>query len=412
MHKLVACGLSHKTAPLHLREKMTPAIGGHEALLVDLIAETPTKEAAILSTCHRTELYCCTDEPDVLLPWLAQRQQLPITQLQPYTYTYHNQKALYHTMRVACGLDSMMLGEPQILGQMKQAYHAACSAKTIQGELRDLFRQVFATSKRIRTHTTIGVNPISIAFAAAGLIKQSFTDLSQSNILLIGSGDTIKLVAKYLQQANAKKFAIASRTEANSHQLAKQLKGQYLAVNDIPAYLPNADLVISATACPLPFINKAMVEQALSTRQQPMVFVDLAVPRDIEPTVGSLADVRLYNIDDLQDLVLAGMNERLDAAKQAEQIINQEVANYLSQQRTAQANDIIRQYRDNMAKLADQEVQRALQSIGQGITSEQAMNELGRRLVNKLAHQPTMSLRKAADAGNNDLLDLAHHLFS
>lgn len=408
----VACGLNHKTAPLEVREKVAmPA--SHQDSWLQRIAELPAvDEAAILSTCNRTEIYCVTDDPDSLVPWLATENQLNPEQLSPYFYIHHGHNGIRHTLRVASGLDSMMLGEPQILGQMKQAYQQACQAGTVKTNLRSVFEYVFSASKRIRTSSGIGSNPVSIAYAAVQLISQMFTDFSSLNVFLIGSGETATLVAKYLRKEGVRQFLVASRTRENAAKLAETFDGEAIAIGDIPQYLPQADIVISATACPLPFISKGLVETALEKRaQSPMFFLDLAVPRDIEADVGELEAVRLYNIDDLQFMIDKGMNERRSAARQAEQLIESELDNYIRWHRSLRAKDVICDYRNQMQLVAQRELQRAMSKLSSGSCQQSVLSEFCDRLVNKLVHQPTAGLKQAAWDNREDLLDLVHYLF-
>ncbi|RAP34725.1 glutamyl-tRNA reductase [Legionella quinlivanii] len=408
----VACGLNHKTAPLDIREKIAVSPAFQDSILHRLMYLPAVNEAAILSTCNRTEIYCETEEPDLLVPWIAREHHLHAEELQPYFYLHHGEEGVRHTLRVASGLDSMMLGEPQILGQMKQAYHHACQAGTIKSNLRSIFEYVFSASKRIRSRSGIGSNPVSIAYAAVLLIGQQFKNFSDLRVFLIGSGETSSLVAKYLYKEGVRQFLVASRTQENARQLAATFAGEALTIGDIPQYLAQADIVISATACPLPFINKSLVEHALAQRNQaPMFFLDLAVPRDIEADVGELANTELYNIDDLQLMIEHGMNERRTAALQAEQLIDCELDNYIRWHRSLRAKDIICGYRNHMESLAQQELERAIHHLSTGQNQQEVLETFCNRMLNKLIHQPTIGLRQAAWDNRQDLLDLAQYLF-
>lgn len=410
----VACGLNHKTAPLEVREKVATSADLQDTMLSSLVRLPMVHEAAILSTCNRTEIYCDTDEPSHLIPWLASQHALIPQTIEPFFYSYHGHHAVRHTLRVASGLDSMMLGEPQILGQMKQAYQKACLAGTVKKNLRDIFPYVFGASKRIRTRSGIGNNPVSIAFASIQLITQLFSDVSSLNIFIIGSGETASLVAKYLHKEGAKQFMVASRTKENAETLASRFAAHALTISDIPQHLSKADVVVSATACPLPFITKSLVEHALAQRAtpKPMFFLDLAVPRDIEDNIKELNPVHLYNIDDLQKMAKNGMEERRNAAKQAEQLIECELDKYIRWHRSQRANDVICDYRYEMQKIAANELQRALKKMSSGVCPEMILNEFSNRLVNKITHRPTVGLRQAASDGRHDLLDLAQYLFN
>lgn len=409
----VACGLNHKTAPLSVRETIALPVAMQNELLQDLVSLPAVNEAAILSTCNRTEIYCDTEDPNALIPWLTRSNPLDTEQLSPYFYLHHGHHGVRHTLRVASGLDSMMLGEPQILGQMKQAYQQACQAGTVKSGLRSVFEYIFSASKRIRSRSGIGANPVSIAYAAVQLIGQLFNDYAPLNVLLIGSGETTTLVAKYLYKQGVRNFRVASRTRENAEKLAQEFLGEALTIGDIPQYLPQADVVITATACPLPFINKSLVEHALSKRSNAgMFFLDLAVPRDIEPDVGNLDSVHLYNIDDLQTMIDKGMSERRNAARQAEELIDCELENYIRWHRSLRANRVICDYRDHMQTLAAQELQRARSKLSSGMPQDDVLNEFCSRLVNKLMHNPTAGLKQAAWDGKEELLDLSHYLYN
>lgn len=409
----VACGLNHKTAPLIVREKIALPLAMQNTLLNNLVDLPTVNEAAILSTCNRTEIYCDTVDPESIAPWLASQHRLAPELLSPYLYMHHGHHGIRHTLRVASGLDSMMLGEPQILGQMKQAYQYACELGTVKTNLRHVFQYIFSASKRIRSRSGIGTNPVSVAYAAVQLIGQLFTNFESLGVFIIGSGETATLVAKYLHKQGVRRFHIASRTSENARQLAAAFEGEALTIGDIPQYLSQADVIISATACPLPFINKSLVEHALSKRgNAPMFFLDLAVPRDIEPDVADLDPVHLYNIDDLQSMIEKGMDGRRSAALQAEQLIEGELDNYIRWHRSLRAKDIICDYRSQMQNLAQQELQRAQEKLSAGYCQDSVLREFCERLVNKLTHYPTVGLRKTAWDGREELLDLAHYLFN
>ena len=407
----VACGLNHKTAPLDVREKVALSVERQDTLLRSLAGLPAINEAAILSTCNRTEIYCETDDPQCLAPWLASEHQLSPELITPYFYMHSEHQGVRHALRVASGLDSMMLGEPQILGQMKQAYQQARQVGTIKNNLQYIFPYVFSATKRIRNQSGIGKNPISIAYAAVQLISQIFTDCKPLNVFIIGSGETASLVAKYLQKEGVQRFIIASRTSKHAQQLATTLAGETVSIGDIPIHLSQADVVISATSCPLPFINKGLVEYALNQRDHaPMFFLDLAVPRDIEANVSELEGVHLYNIDDLQSVTGKGMHKRQIAALEAEQLIEVELDNYIRWHRSLKAKGIIKDYRSQMHNIAQLELQRAMQKLSAGNCQYSVLTEFSERLVNKLTHSPTVGLRNAAWDNREELLDLAQYL--
>jgi len=409
----VASGLNYKTAPLALREKMALLSTPDNGPLDRLLCLPFVHEAVILSTCNRTEIYCKTDNPVLLIPWLAEEINLPFASLMPYMYLYEGYDALQHLLRVASGLDSMMLGEPQILGQLKQAFRQADDKQHIKSQLHQIFPFIFNASKRIRTKSGIGNNPISIASAAARLIGQCFPRYEPLEIFIIGSGETAALVAKYLYQYGVRKFTIASRTRENADKLALKWHAESLAITDIPSQLPKADVVISATACPLPFIDKPMVEQALKAKpEKTMFFLDLAVPRDITADVAELNNVHLYNIDDLHITIENGLNERRSAALRAEALIEPELEHYLRAHRTRRAQNAICDYRNKMKQLAEQELQRASQKITTGQCEHAVLREFSERLTNKLTHETTVGLRQAAADDHPELLTLASYLLN
>lgn len=409
----VACGLNHKTAPLNVREKIAIPESRHGALLHELVGLPAVNEAVILSTCNRTEIYCDTDKPEHIVTWLAEANGLEPGALASCFYSHHDHEGIRHALRVASGMDSMMLGEPQILGQMKQAWQQACQAGTTGNMMRQVFPWLFGASKRIRTRSGIGNNPVSVAYAAVQLVARLLTDFSLLNVFVIGSGETSALVTKYLQQQGVRKFMIASRTRENALMLAETCVGEALTIADIPYRLQEADVVISATACPLPFISKNLVRHAMEQRHHaPMVFLDLAVPRDIEPDVAELEHVHLYNLDDLQKMTEQGMNDRLEAARHAEQLIDAELDNYSRWHRSLQAKDVICNYRNQMQDLARQELERAMQKLSAGQCQYSVLNEFSERLIKKLTHMPTVGLRKAARDNRGEIMDLVSYLLN
>ncbi len=407
----VATGLNHKTAPLLVREDMARI--ADDTLLNHLLKLPYVHEALTLSTCNRTEIYCELDEPQKLIPELASLYGLPLDSLTPYLYQHQEERAIQHLLRVASGLDSMMLGEPQILGQLKQAFRRAEALTGLGPEFRHLFPFIFSASKRIRNQSGIGSNPISVASAAVRLIGQCFSDYAPLEIFIIGSGETAALVAKYLYQQGARHFTIASRTREHADRLALQWDATALSITDIPSYLPRADVIISATACPLPFIDKPMVEQAIrhcKTPEKTRFFLDLAVPRDITPDVGELPTVRLYNIDDLHQIIEQGLDERRLAANKAEALIEPTLLAYQCEHRVRHAQLAITTYREHVQNLAEKELKRATNKIAAGHEQDAVLREFSTRLLNKASHIPTVGLRQAAIDNRPELLDLVHYL--
>ena len=298
-----------------------------------LLTQESVLESVIVSTCNRTEIYLHLDTLDcqAIIDWFCVFHQIEKSALTSSLYCYQNEQAIQHLFRVSCGLDSLVLGEPQILGQIKQAFATAGQAKSVNKLLNRWFQHAFTVAKQVRTETQIGANAISVAFAAVCLAKQIFSDLSQSRVLLIGAGETIELVGKYLVEHDVPNITIANRTLARATDLVEQFNAQAITLGEIPNHLSDADIIISSTASPLPIIGKGMVESALKTRRhQPMLFIDIAVPRDIEAQVEELRDAYLYSVDDLHGIIEENKQARQEAAIEAEEIIASCVLDFMS----------------------------------------------------------------------------------
>jgi glutamyl-tRNA reductase len=412
---LLAFGINHKTAPVDIRERVAFAAENMTDALRGLTAQAPIKEAAILSTCNRTELYCGMDFLDErsVLDWFRRYHHLDPDKVQPYIYAHPDQLAVRHMLRVASGLDSMVLGEPQILGQMKEAYSAATEAGTVGKLLSKLFQHTFCVAKQVRTDTAIGSSPVSVAFAAVSLARQIFGDLNGLTALLIGAGETIELAARHLHENNVGRMIIANRTLARAQTLAAEFDAYAISLGDIPAHLAEADVIISSTASQLPILGKGSVERALKLRKhKPMFMVDIAVPRDIEPEVDELDDVYLYSVDDLKDIIEENMASRREAARQAEEIIDTQVSHFMSWLQSLDAVDTLRAYRESAEQQRDEMLQKAQARLARGDDPEQVMQELANQLTNKLIHQPCVQMRQASINGRQELLDAARELFS
>lgn len=414
MH-LVTYGINHNTAPVHIRERFAFDANELPAALTALNQKESVVEVVILSTCNRTEIYCCVDDDsdNEILAWLHQfhRQQEGV--ITPYLYQYQNGDAIRHLFRVACGLDSMVLGEPQILGQLKDAYSQSLNAATLGKSLGRLFQHAFAVAKQVRTDTAIGNSPVSVAFAAVSLAKQIFSSLGESTALLIGAGDTIELAARHLFDNGIKRLIIANRTVERAHNLATQVDGYAISLSEMPAHLAEADIVISSTASQLPILGKGAVERALKIRKRkPIFMVDIAVPRDIEAEVGQLEDIYLYCVDDLHDIIEENLQSRRDAAMQAEEIIDTQVDHFMAWLRTQDAVPIIRAIRHDAEKISKRSLEKALRQLEQGIEPELALTELARTLTNKLLHEPSRQLRQSGFDEDGQLLESARRLFN
>jgi len=412
---LLAFGINHKTAPVNIREKVSFVPDKLEAALKTLRSCSEVTEAAIVSTCNRTELYCDLRDTNTqtVLDWFSKHHQISSEEIEPYIYTHLDNEAVQHLLRVASGLDSLVLGEPQILGQIKDAYHTANHAGTMGQILNRLFQHTFSVAKQVRTDTAIGSSPVSVAFAAVSLAKQLFADIGQQNALLIGAGETIELVARHLNDQGIKHLTVANRTVERAQLLASQFESaDAIALSDIPERLIKADIIISSTASQLPILGKGAVERALKARKhRPMFMVDIAVPRDIEPEVSALSDVYLYTVDDLHEVIEEGQRSREEAAKQAEEIIVNEIEHFMGWLRSLEAVDVIRAYRQQAIVLRDNSLEQAQKQLAAGKEVDEVLNELARSLTNKLVHSPTVNMNRAAFDGREDILDAARELF-
>ena len=407
---ILALGINHDSAPVEVRERVAFAPEVMPGALADARHALECPELAILSTCNRTEIYGEV-APEKLLAWLANYHQVPLGQLTSCSYSYTGEAAVRHMMRVACGLDSLVLGEPQILGQIKSAYAVARESGSVGSVLHSVFQQVFAVAKQVRTETAIGENPVSVAYAAVSLASRIFTDLGQQTALLIGAGETIELVARHLLEQGIKQLIVANRTLNRAQQLAENLGAEAILLADIPEHLPRADIVISSTASQLPILGKGAVETALKKRRHsPMFMVDIAVPRDIESQVGKLDDVYLYTVDDLRGVIDEGRRSREKAAEAAHQIVEAAAAEFMRQRRSLGAVDTIRSYRQRAQEIGNAELERVLQQLEKGGDPRRLMEQLTRSLTNKLIHAPTVSLKRATAEGDLERLQMAREI--
>ncbi len=410
----LAVGINYNTAPVSVRERLSFPTDILESSLKGLLRVKDIEEAAILSTCNRTELYCSSTlhNEQTLINWVAETKQISIEDFAPYLYFHTDRSVCRHIFRVACGLDSMVLGEPQILGQMKTAYQAAFDAGALGKNLGKLFQHTFTAAKKVRTDTAIGSSPVSVAFAAVQLAQQIFDKLSEQTALLIGAGETIELAARHLSQQGINRIIIANRTYDKAHAMAAQFNGYAISLSELPNHLEEADIVISSTASQLPILGKGSVESALKKRKhKPMFMVDLAVPRDIEAEVDQLRDVYLYTVDDLQNTIDQNMNSRRLAAAQAEEIIDTQVDYFLAWLRVQGAQSTILDYRTQAELARDDALLKALASLKNGIPPEDVINRLAYSLTNKLIHTPSTQIRAAAENERHDLINAAREIF-
>jgi glutamyl-tRNA reductase len=411
---LIALGINHRTAALATRERVAFAPESMMTSLQEGLTRIGGEDFAILSTCNRTELYGSgdLDVTKAMLAWLASERGLDETELEASCYVHQGDAAVQHMMKVACGLDSMVLGEPQILGQMKSAFAVAQTAGTVSGSLQQVFQQVFATAKRVRTETAIGENPVSVAYAAVSLAQQIFSRMQDVHALLIGAGETVELLARHLREQGVGQITVANRTLSRAQEMAETFSADAILLSDIHDRLYKADVVISSTASQLPVLGKGAVESALKQRKhKPMFMVDIAVPRDIEPEVGQLDDVYLYTVDDLKSVIEVNLRQREDAADQAEVIIEEGVANWQKQLRGQGVASTIRAFRESLGALRDAELNKALVALNQGQASEQVLRQLAHGLTNKILHTPTTQLKKASELDNQAHIRWTQELF-
>ena len=411
---LLALGLNHATAPVGLREQVAfdPQAGGEAARA--LSGRPGVREAAVLSTCNRTELYCNVDsggEAEVAA-WLATHHGLAESALRDYLYQHADEAAVRHLFRVATGLDSLVLGEPQILGQVKQAWQSARGLGSVGSGLDRLFQHAFAVAKRVRTDTQIGAHPVSVAFAAVRLAQQVFTELDRATVLLVGAGDTIELAARHLAEQHTQRLLFANRTLAHAQELASRFGGFALPLAELPRHLPEADIVFSATASREPVIATSAVREALRGRRfRPMLFLDLAVPRDVEAGVAALDDVYLYTVDDLDQVVEEGRRSRREAAEEAEAIIELQVEHFMAWWRASDRHEVLKSLRRQAESQRDAALARAREALAAGRPSDLVLEQLAHGLTNKLLHAPTAALRQAALRGDLELAHSAQRLF-
>jgi glutamyl-tRNA reductase len=429
---LVLVGINHRTANIALREKVAfpPEIVGEA--LNQVHGLDGVNEVVIVSTCNRTELYlnfndeAVEEKPDstlsenrllvdrqqTIVNWLANYQQLDAKELEDSTYFFGDEDVVRHLMKVSCGLDSMVLGEPQILGQIKSSFAVSKDLKLVSSVLGRAFQGAFSIAKAVRTDTAIGENPVSVAYAAVTLSERIFSALGSLHVLLIGAGRTIELVARHLVDKGVSNIVVANRTLDNALDLAAKFDAHGVLLSDIPEQLIEADIVVSSTNSQLPLLGKGAVEKALKQRKhKPMLLVDLAVPRDIEAEVGDIADAYLYSVDDISEVIEDNVKSRAEAAAQAESIIERGVEEYLKQLLSLNAVSTLRAYRDKADSIRDQELQRALKSLEKGEAADAVLESLARGITNKLTHAPSVKMKKASSEGRDDLLELTQELF-
>lgn len=412
---LLSLGINHQTAPVDIREKVAFSGDQVNQALRELQNLPVVKESVIVSTCNRTEIYCDmeVDTAQTISHWLSRYHGMSDDALLPYIYQHSGSEAARHLFRVASGLDSMVLGEPQILGQLKTCFDQARNGKSVDSILGRLFQHSFNVAKRVRTDTEIGSHAVSVAFAAVNLSKQIFGDLNSLQALLIGAGETIELVARHLRSQQIGSIVIANRSLENAQRLADEVDATAVQINEVPEQLANADIVISSTASQLPILGKGATENALKKRRhRPIFMVDLAVPRDIEAQVGDLNDIYLYTVDDLKNVVDENLRSRELAADAAQEIINLEVNVFDQWLRTHQSADHIRELRQKAEVIKQQCIEKTLIQFRQDQDAEKALQRLANTLTNKMLHGPTIEMRKALKNQDEDTIRFLQSLIS
>ena len=410
---LVVVGINHRTAPVEVRERVVFEPGRIPDALEQLRSLPDVRESVIVSTCNRTELYCVTESagPEELGAWLQRYHGLGIP-LRHSLYHHDDQKAVAHAFAVASGLDSMVIGEPQILGQLKDAYRVAQESGTTGPVLNRLFQSAFSVAKRVRTETKIGVNAVSVASAAVAMARTVFASFDNRTALLVGAGETITLAARHLYADGLRRMIIANRSIERARELAVEFHGYAISLDEIPNHLKEADIVVASTAAPHTIITRSMTEQALrARRRRPIFMVDIAVPRDIDAGIADLEDVYLFTVDDLQSVVNDNLEGRRQAAHEAGELIEAEVERFAHLLRTRDAVPLIRRLREEAERTKQHTLEQALQMLAHGKSQAEVLNFLANTLTNRLIHAPSQRLRDAAETGDGDVVETIAQIY-
>mgnify|MGYP000871630492 CR=1 FL=1 len=411
---LIVLGINHETAPVAWREQVAFSEDAARAALPALMALPGVTEAALVNTCNRTELIAAVEpgHEGGLVDWLHAHQRLTAGSLDPYLYRHLDGEAVRHLFRVACGLDSMVLGEPQILGQLKDAWRLAHRAGSLGTTLERLFQAGFTVAKRVRTETAIGRHPVSVAYCAVRLAQESFTDLAGATVLLIGAGETVSLALRHLEEAGAGRLLVANRTLANAQALAHRHGAFALALDEIDRHLHEADIVLSATGAQVPVLWRGQVEAALKARRRrPMFLLDLAVPRDIDPACAGLEDAYLYAVDDLRLIIERNLDQRRASAHEAQALVDLHVDSFMAWWRARGHTGPLRRLRAQGEQARAQALAKARAELAAGRPAAEVLDLLAHTLTNRLLHGPTSRLREAAEQGDLGLLEAAERLF-
>ena len=409
---LYAIGLNHHTAPLAVREQLVFGLDALSGALRDLFGREIAKEAAILSTCNRTEIYCRSQQPEAIARWLADYHRLAVEHVTPHLYFHPDERAVTHAFRVASGLDSMVLGEPQILGQLKQAVRTAEAAGTVGLILNKLFQRTFSVAKEVRTQTDIGSASISMAAASVQLARRIFPTLTETHLLLIGAGDMIELSATHFAAAGPKSITVANRTLSRGEELAARFGAQAITLAELPEHLARFDVIVTSTASSLPILGKGLLERAIKARRhRPVFIVDLAVPRDVEPEARDLDDVFLYSIDDLSTLVSGNLKLRQSAVKEAEAIILEQSNSFVQWLESRTVVPTLLALREQGESIRSAELERAKRSLANGANPAEVLEQMSRALANKFLHAPSQALNQAGTAERAEMLALYQRIY-
>lgn len=407
-------GMNHRTAPIALREQLYFASDRLGLYLQDLLQRGLVREAVLLSTCNRSELYCDADDLPLLLDWFCAQTTLPRVEVEPLLYRYEGEAAIAHLMNVACGLDSMVLGEPQILGQLKTAYAESCSAGAIDASFHRLFQSVFNVAKEIRTTTQIGACPVSVASAAVHFVKQQGLALEQASIALLGAGDTGALLMRYLSTVVQQPMQVVNRSLDAALELAQPFRASAHTLTELSTVLSNVDVVFSATGSALPIITRSLTEKVMKARAgKPLMLIDLAVPRDIEAAVSEVPGVSLYCIDDLVAIIDKHKQGREHAAEKANELIRTRASEFLKgEQAHETVTHTIRAYRGHIEAICNREMDKAREQLQSGVDPALVLDYFAKAYTSKLLHSPSVQLRQAGVEGRFELLHYAKQLFS
>lgn len=407
-------GINHKTAPIQLREKVYFALEKLPLYLQDLLNRGLAQEAVLLSTCNRSELYCYAQDISALRDWFCDQTELPRKELESAIYIYRNQEAIAHLMQVACGLDSMILGEPQILGQMKEAFSESCTANAVGPFFHQLFQQVFAVAKEIRTTTTIGACPVSVASAAVHFAKQKTSNFAEAKVVLVGAGDAAELMIRYLKTHLTTSLTVVCRNTLKASTLSETLGVEVCSMDELSNVLAEADMVFSATGSPVPVITKSIVAEAMRSRQEkPLMLIDIAVPRDIDPLVAELSGISLFCIDDLKTIIEKNKLGREHAADKARDMIQEKSEKLMAEMQSIdKVAYTIRAYRGLIEDICQAELLKAKHHLHKGNDPAQVLESFAYAFTNKLLHTPSVQLRQAGVEGRFEFLHFAKQLFA